>query len=247
MSDDEHRVYSEEEFALILRTAWDLQARAPHGAPSQSGLALSDIKEIAADVGIDAEFVERAAAIARNTGVAEGPSLAGGPLRTFDTVEIAGELGENDLSRLIDLVRETMAGQGTVTEALGSVQWSLATMGTRVHVTLSTRDGATQVQVRADQLGTAFFSYFSPAFVVLVSASIVGWTFSPDLMGALGLVGFWGVGRTIFKHYSDRFLARLGSLTDRLLESGNALASESGEAESAVGPPTLTESTDQAM
>jgi len=52
-SNDERR-YSEDEFALVLRMASEVQA-GPDPAPPQEGLTLSQIREIAAEVGIELE------------------------------------------------------------------------------------------------------------------------------------------------------------------------------------------------
>ena len=62
---NDERHYSDEEFAIILRTA----SEAPDGFPPalppepQDGLTLSEIKAIAAEVGIAPEKVSRAAAL----------------------------------------------------------------------------------------------------------------------------------------------------------------------------------------
>ena len=52
MSDDQ-RVYSDEEFALILRTAAELASRAEQPGFSSNGLTLAEMKSAAAQAGLD--------------------------------------------------------------------------------------------------------------------------------------------------------------------------------------------------
>jgi hypothetical protein len=58
---DDQRVYSDEEFALILRKATELASRAEPPVPSSAGLTLTEMKAVAAQVGLDPALVERAA------------------------------------------------------------------------------------------------------------------------------------------------------------------------------------------
>lgn len=242
MTDDGNRSYSEEEFALILRKASELQAKGPGPGSPKTGMALRDIKQIAAEVGIEPEFVERAAALARNSGTGGGFTLVGGPMNTFHSDEIQGQLTEGDMARLIDVVRDTLGSQGTVTEVLDSVEWKGSQGELRpVHVTLSPRDGVTKIQVRADQTGSAVLSFVLPGLATVISTIAIGASLEPGLLGGFGVVAAGGLtgftlGRTIFKHFSDRFQSRVALLTERLRESGDALVSASAPAQDADAP-----------
>ena len=80
MSDDQ-RVYSDEEFALILRKATEL-ARAEPRTPSSAGLTLTEMKAAAAQVGLDPALVERAARLLAARATASPlERLTGGPVR----------------------------------------------------------------------------------------------------------------------------------------------------------------------
>lgn len=64
--EDKKRRYSEEEFALILRKASEIQLSEgrPKGTPEAgSGLTLQEIRSIASEAGIDPEAVTRAASV----------------------------------------------------------------------------------------------------------------------------------------------------------------------------------------
>ena len=55
------RIYSREEFAEILERAEDFERRAEVALGSQPGFSLTQMREIAAEAGIDPDAVERAA------------------------------------------------------------------------------------------------------------------------------------------------------------------------------------------
>ena len=57
---DDQRVYSDEEFALILRKAAELASRGESPAASQAGLTLTEMKSAAAQASLDPALVERA-------------------------------------------------------------------------------------------------------------------------------------------------------------------------------------------
>ena len=81
MSDDE-RVYSDEEFALILRKATELASRAEPRTHSSTGLTLTEMKAASAQVGLDPALVERAARLLAATPTSSPlERLIGGPLR----------------------------------------------------------------------------------------------------------------------------------------------------------------------
>ena len=120
---DDGRSYSDDEMARILRKAAELQAS---GSPSvdleRSGLRLSEIKQIAAEVGIDGEFIDRASRLASVEPAMGKSDLWGPPRKTVHSYEVPGELSEAQLADLLDVVRDTMEEGGSVSEVLGTVQ-----------------------------------------------------------------------------------------------------------------------------
>lgn len=95
MSDDK-RVYNDEEFALILRKAAELENRAKLAAPSSAGLTLTEMKAAAAQVGFDPALVERAARLlADRVNASPTERLIGGPFRHEYKVRLPIKLDEN--------------------------------------------------------------------------------------------------------------------------------------------------------
>ena len=103
---DDQRVYSEEEFALILRTAAELASRAEKPGFSSNGLTLTEMKSAAAQAGLDPALVERAARLL-GTGSTASPleRLAGGPLRHEHDAQFPSKLDEDSAARLLSAVR----------------------------------------------------------------------------------------------------------------------------------------------
>lgn len=178
MSEDQ-RVYSDEEFALILRQVAELGSRAePPGAPS-AGLTLTEMKAIAAQVGLDPALVER---VARRLGAKATASpferLIGGPLRHDQEVRFPIKLDENRAALLLSAVRISagLAGRRDVGHS-GSmgITWHDGGDTEALSVTARPEVNDTAVSVVLDRRGTlgvvALFSGVAMFFAVLFAAS----------------------------------------------------------------------------
>src|SRR5689334_1826213 len=113
---DRERVYTDEEFALVLRKAAELARSAEPGTPS-TGLTLAEMKSAAAQAGVDPALVERAARmLGANTSTSSIVRLIGGPLRHEHDVRIAMTLDDESAARLLSAVRisATLAGHQDV-------------------------------------------------------------------------------------------------------------------------------------
>jgi hypothetical protein len=103
---DDQRVYSDEEFALILRKATELASRAEPAATSSAGLTLAEMKAAAAQVGFDPGLVERAARLV----IPKAPAsplerLLGGPLRHDLSARFPVRLSDDRAALLLSSVR----------------------------------------------------------------------------------------------------------------------------------------------
>ena len=124
--DAKPRRYTEEEFALILRKAAELQpsdSREP-GQGRVSGLTMEEMRSIAQEAGLDPEAVTRAASLLGALEWEEGEGLAvavfGGPSKYHLKFEIPGHLPSDELGRILAEIRRTWEHQGEVTEVLGA-------------------------------------------------------------------------------------------------------------------------------
>ena len=217
---DERR-YSENEFALILRKALDLQDRQSGGsfAESAEGLSLEEIKAVAREVGLDSALVERAAASLPTTAETTAARIFGGPSKYQLEYRAPGQLSKEDLGRVIDAVRQATGHQGKVTEVPGSLEWRTEGELSQIHLTVSPREGETSVKVIADRgpAGALVFGLLG-AGGGLVSMGIVGAIIEPtSVFGVSGIVaaclgGALFTARTVWVTTTKGFRSRLRGL-----------------------------------
>ena len=195
---DDRRVYSDEEFTLILRQAAELASRAERPGPSSAGLTLTEMKAAAAQVGFDPALVERAARLLdAKTTASPLERLTGGPLRHDHEARFPVKLDENTAARLLSAVRINagQAGSSDVghSSAMG-MTWHDGGEMEALRVTARPDEEGTSVSVVLDRRGTlttvAVVSGISMFFVVLFAGSAL-YPEAPAL-GYAGLIA--GVG-----------------------------------------------------
>lgn len=157
MSDDP-RVYSDEEFALILRKAAELTSRAESSGTSSAGLTMTEMKAAAAQVGIDPVLVERAARlITAKANASPLERLIGGPLRHEHEARFPIKLDENGAARLLSAIR-IRAGQPGSQDAGHSssmgMTWHDGSALEALGVTARPEEDGTSVSIVLDRRGT---------------------------------------------------------------------------------------------
>lgn len=117
---DERR-YDEDEVARILEAATEAPSSARGEADRGRGLTLSEIQDIAGQVGIPGDRVARAAARLD----AGEPAGRGGPLgvpvRVWRSVDLSRPLTDSEWERLVVRLRRTFGARGRV-ESVGSLR-----------------------------------------------------------------------------------------------------------------------------
>jgi hypothetical protein len=175
------RVYSDEEFALILRKAAELASRAESPAASSAGLTLTEMKSAAAQAGLDPALLERAARMLDDTAsMSRLERLTGGPLRHNQEARFPIKLDENSAAQLLSAVRITasLPGRRDVghSSSMG-MTWhdggDLESLG----ITARPEEDGTAVSVALDRRGTLG--------VVAMGSGVA--TFLAVLFGAFGL------------------------------------------------------------
>jgi hypothetical protein len=157
MSDD-RRIYSDEEFALILRKAAELASRAEPPASSSAGFTLTEMKAAAAQVGYEPALVERAARLlpARaRASVLE--RLIGGPLRHADEARFPVRLDESRAALVLSAVRISAGLAGSTDAGHSSpvgMTWHDGGQTESLGVTARPEDDGTSVSVVLDRRGT---------------------------------------------------------------------------------------------
>ena len=237
--DTKARRYSEEEFALILRKASEIQEVPGDGPGSSSGegITLSEIQSIAREAGIDPHAISRAAALLGATEWEEKTGLAAGIFGAPGTYnlnfEVPGQLPPEEFGRLLELIRSHLEHQGEASEVMGGVEWKTVGELSAVNVNISPRGGSTSIQIVGDRnaAGAVTFTFPMAASAILVGA--LGAAFEPTTAaGIVGLVGgLLGGGflfaRTMWITGGRKFHRRLTNLMSQL----------SGAVEQAALPP----------
>lgn len=178
---DEHR-FTEEEVRIILARAVDLE-RAGAARPDVAGsLSLAELKEVAAEAGIDEALVEEAAThfLARRP---SSPSKWLGPApSTVATRLLDIRLSPQDVSLLLRIVEEKAKRRGLVTEALGRVTWVSQQAQLTTEVSLSDQRGRARIDVEG-----SYPHQMRPLLQLIPGA--IGFTAAVSLAAPAGLMG----------------------------------------------------------
>jgi hypothetical protein len=218
------RRYTEEELALILNRAAERQEGVQASAPRYT---LADIQEIAAGAGIAPDHVASVAATIRDDRAPRGGGLLGAPHRFRFEDSIDGEIADDVIGELFDLVRRTVGLQGEVTEALGTLEWKGQDAFGWNYVTVARRGGRTTIGVlsaRSDAaavVGTvgglgAFFGSIGVGAALVATVGLAG-----PLAVAVGMgvatSGAWVSMRASWRRYAQRVVARTETLGSALV------------------------------
>ncbi|MBS1712813.1 MAG: hypothetical protein JST30_00600 [Armatimonadetes bacterium] len=138
----QERRYDEKDVAKIIQRAAEIQAGTlPSG---ESGTTLSEIKRVAAEIGIDPQAVEVAAA-ERGPGPLARSEPSSGP-SSFDET-FFGEMDADRWDECVALFRNATGRAGTVDMAPGRFEWTGGTEGWGMTVTATVRNGKTRVRL----------------------------------------------------------------------------------------------------
>jgi hypothetical protein len=143
--------FSDEESALILHRAAELQAK------EGRGLSLRELEAAAAEAGIDVALVRRAAEEVAVTGPPPPPpapisgGALGAPLRLVHERTVPGEAGGGAWEDEVDEIRRQLGVRGTVEATGRQLVWTSA-QKRKLRVTIASRGGRRIVRVE-EQLG----------------------------------------------------------------------------------------------
>jgi hypothetical protein len=216
----DHR-YSDEDFALILRKAGELQHLPAEDRTS--GLTLAEMKSVASEAGIDPALIERAAALMpRAAPQSVGERLIGGPVKYWLERSVPGEPSEEQMARLVPAIRAAYQHFGAVEESSSSVAWRTVGEASQVFVTATREGEATRLRVTADRGGGLLLTGFLNVMAGVVVAGITGAIIDPasNTVGALimggGLAGGLTMARTMWSMSTRSMRAKLDAVMDDL-------------------------------
>ena len=222
------RRYTEEELALILNRAAERQEGVQSSAPRYS---LADIQEIASGAGIAPEHVANVAAALGDARAPDGGAL-GAPVRFRFEESIEGEVADDVVGELFDVVRRTLGQQGEVSEALGSVDWKAQDAFGSNYVSVARRGGRTTIavlSVRSDTAAVAWTAGGTGAFLgslgigsALVSTVGLAGPLAAIAGVALASGGAWLSTRAAWRRYARGVGARIETLGSALVAAARS-------------------------
>lgn len=174
--------FNDEEVSLILRRALEADAGRAEG-----GLTLTQLKEIAAEVGIPADQVESAAlAVQAERGVGAGkPGWA--RMSTRYDVDVPGEVDSHHHAHLLRAIRTAMGRQGVAKEEFGGLTWKAQDPFGGRYITVRSENGRTQVEALGNFRDGALVGAGAGGTIGLAVGAMV--LKSVGGMAAVGLVG----------------------------------------------------------
>ncbi len=231
------RHFSDEEVARILRTAADLQERS--AAPGQGGrLTLEDLRQIAAEAGIDPRYVDMAATDSQTPAVRESSTLAGGDYSWSVHRTVYGEVAEEDRDRVVRAIRSVIRAKGELEDMYGRMEWSYNDGLGPIMVGLVSRDGMTEIDVsarRSEEVGLWYGLVgipFGGALGGAAVASVVGVSGAPAVLPIVGLMAVtgWGGLRFLWSRLSKAWESKVNRLADAVAAAAQEVA---------VAPPSI--------
>jgi hypothetical protein len=206
MSDDQ-RVYSDEEFAVILGKAAELASRPQAATSSSAGLTLPEMKAAAAQVGFDPALVERAARmLSATTTVSPLERLIGGPLRHGLNARFSVRLDEERAAQLLSAVRISAGLPGSRDvghfSSMG-MSWHDGAELESLGITARPEKDGTTVSVTLDRRGTFGVVVVASGVVMFLSVLFSAAALYPEApaLGVAGLVASVGGTLAIARSY----------------------------------------------
>lgn len=257
MPDDSirERRFSEEEVALIIKRAAELQQTEEAEKEPSSALSLSEIEQIAREAGIEPTLVRRAALGLDNPLPTNRPSAwLGAPTRLVFEKVVDGEIPVEEFETIIAEVRRTFGDNGLPSIIGRSLAWSSGAGGRRrgsgrhVDVSVVVRGGTTTIRVEEEYrhlagglfggivggggggstggvIAGSMAAFHSAPLTVAIWVAVVG--------------GFYTLARTIYVGIVGRLERQLKGLTDRLEEMVTTAARTPQQIAPVAGLPVL--------
>jgi len=215
------RRFDEREVAMILRKATEVRHDMPEPEVG-GGLTLAEVKEVAAEAGIDPTRVDQAA-----RGMLAPPTrssmevFTGTPIEVLYETEFDIELGEEDRAELVRQIRAVLNRHGVVGEQSGRVEWMDSDGVGGRYVTVTPFAGGTRLEVSGTFRNAAAGAVgiggvvttvgAAGVFAAVSAAGPIGWIIAPLALGGAFVIPRLTIGRVI-----RREERQLADLTDHL-------------------------------
>ncbi len=218
-SSRDRRRYSDREMALILKRAATLQEQGPDAPAQERSHTLTELEQVAVEVGIEPRYVAEAAAAVDAEPTAKRAPLLGAPTSYQVGRIIEGEVPETEFGEMLDAIRRVTGRHGEVSRVLGAFEWKSGGLSGETYVAIAPRRGKTSIRLGGHYGAGAGVVYsvtgvIGAALVVGTSAS----TGSPIDLGTLAAVagGSYLAARTAWQVVAGRAERRLRKILEEI-------------------------------
>jgi hypothetical protein len=231
---DDQRVYSDEEFALILRTASELASQSDRAVVPSNGLTLVEMQSAAAQAGIDPALVEQAARqLASRAAASPFDRVIGGPLRHDEHARFRGRLDEESAARLLSAIRLSATHLQSINDghssALG-VTWQASSDGNVISIVAKPDENGVSASVVIDRRGTFLIAGALSSFAIMMSV-LMGMGFYDEMpliapwIPVAGAAGTLAVVRSFWVSSTRKVREQIGVFMDVI---GKTVAQKKG-------------------
>lgn len=173
------RLFNEKDVGVILKRASEMQEAT---ASTRFGLSLDELKQVAADAGIDPRHIE-AAISEMDHHLPEETNFWGGPLWVAREVIVEGTIDEIAWEEIVSESRRYFKDTGEVREWSSSREWAHSGKNNvQAHVTATSRGGRTRIQL--------FWHEPTLAVAAYIPLLVLSLMYLPIVFEALALTGF---------------------------------------------------------
>ncbi len=227
------RKFNDEEVALIIKRAAELQQTEQVAQDSSNVMSLREVEEIAKEAGIDPALVRRAAITLDKPSESTRPSpWVGKPTRIVFERVVDGEIPADAYELIVNEIRRTFGDNGVPSVLGRTLAWTSTTTGGRrrargrqIDVSVMSRGGVTTIRVEEElrNIAGALFGGLVGGGTGGTSGLSMGIGLgafhSPALAVAMLFLfggGFYTIARAIFGNIATKREKELRDLTDRL-------------------------------
>jgi hypothetical protein len=261
------RKFNEEEVALIIKRAAELQQTQQVEHEPSTALTLSEVEQIAREAGIDPLLIRQAAhGLDRPTGESRPSAWLGAPTRLVFERVVDGEIPVDDFEPLINEIRRTFGDNGVPSVLGRTLAWTSSYQGGRrrqggrmININIVSRSGVTTIRVEEElrNIAGALFGGLvgggGGGTTGMTMGIGIGVFHSFALAAAIwvGVAGsFYTLARTLFSRVAIKRQSQLRELTARLEEQVSESAAsrllQAGAAATAAPVPVTTLTRDTA-
>jgi len=227
------RKFNDEEVALIIKRAAELQQTEQVAQDPANAMSLSEVEEIAKEAGIDPALIRRAAnTLDQRTEITRPSPWVGAPTRLVFERVVDGEIPPDTYEPIVNEIRRTFGDNGVPSVLGRTLAWTSTSLGGRrqsrgrqIDVSVMTRAGVTTIRVEEElrnTVGALFGGLVGGGGGGTTGMTIglgMGVFHSAPIAAMLWLTvagGFYTLARFIFGNIVEKREKQLSELIERL-------------------------------